>query len=72
MLRFLLFVILAWLVGKILRVLYLALVHSNSASRSARGKYGVGTSAQQPPAMEFKDVQDAEFEEITDPTKSPK
>ncbi len=72
MLRFLLFIVTAWLIGKILRMLYLALTRPNSASRQMRGKYGVGTSAPQPPAMEFKDVQDAEFEDLTDTKKTQK
>ncbi len=69
LLRLLLFVVVAWLVGKILRILYVALTGPHSAPRE---KYGVGSSAQQPPAMEFKDVQDAEFEEIPDTKKTPK
>lgn len=72
MVRFILFVVIAWLVGKILRILYLALTRPTSPSQQRRGNYGVGTSAQQPPAMEFKDVQDAEFEEIPDAKKTPK
>jgi len=70
MLRFLLLIILAWLIGKVLRAVIVAL--TQRASPKARRKYDVGSATQPSASAEFKDVEDAEFEEITDPKSSPK
>ena len=65
MIRFILFVILAWLASKVLGIIFqgMARVPRNGNSRK---RYGVGTQQPKPPAMEFKNVKDADFVDITE------
>lgn len=70
MLRLVFWVILAWLIGKVIRAVIHAL--TQPAPHNARRKYDVGSATQQSASVEFKDIQDAEFEEITGPKASPK
>lgn len=70
MLRFVLFLILAWVVVRLLRLAFYALTRSSSHGHSSRKSYGVGTTLRSSSSVDFKDVQDAEFEEIDD--KPPK
>lgn len=64
-LRLILFFLLAWVVAKLVRILIYAVTRTPGNLRS-RGKYGVGTVKDTSASVEFKDVQDAEFEDIKD------
>lgn len=68
MMRFLLFVGVAWLISKVVKLMFRSMSRP-SQKRERRSDYGVGTSETQTPKMEFKDVQDAKFEDVTNKEK---
>ena len=68
MMRFLLFVGVVWLISKVVRFMFRSMSQP-SQKRERRSDYGVGTTETQTPKMEFKDVQDAKFEDVTDKEK---
>jgi hypothetical protein len=67
MLRFVLYVILFWLISYILKVVFKTL---SLPRQQQQRRDGVGRQSEKPPAVDFKDVQDAEFKDITE--KEPK
>jgi hypothetical protein len=68
MMRFLLFVGVVWLISKAVKFMFRSMSQP-SQKRERRSDYGVGTTETQPPQMEFKDVQDAKFEDVTEKEK---
>ncbi len=71
MIRFFFIIGIVWLVSKLVAIIF------RSMSRPAqtdghRPKYGFTKSKPSTPQMDFKDVKDAEFEDIPEKEKAPK
>ena len=71
MMRFFLFVGVVWVLSKLAKLLFASMSRPSEKKEQQR-KYCVGGQTAQPPPVEFKDVQDAQFEDVTDKEKIPK
>lgn len=71
MIRFLLFIAILWLVSKLAGLIFRRLSRP-SQKEAHRPKYGFTKSHPPTPQMDFKDVKDAEFEDLPEKEKAPK
>jgi hypothetical protein len=67
MMRFFLFVAVAWLFTRIVKFVFQ--IMSQRRRQQKKPDYGVGGKTTQSPEVEFKDVQEAQFEDITESKK---
>jgi hypothetical protein len=66
--RFLLFAGVAWLLFGIIRLVLRSISQSSAKQKPSR-KYGIGKQKPEATQVEFKDVQDAEFVDVTEKEK---
>lgn len=63
--RFLLFAVIAWFLYRIIRYMIRS-KNTPASAKKGKPRYDVGTQEPESPPMQFKDVRDAEFKDITD------
>ncbi len=68
MFRIFLFVAIIWLVSKVARLIFIAM-RRTSTKETHRPKYGFGKSPSATPQVDFKNVKDAEFEDLPEKDK---
>lgn len=72
MMRFILFAVMAYLLARVFMYV-VKMLSKPPQEKKRRSGYGVGeTDTPSPPPVQFKDVKDAEFQDITDKEKVPK
>lgn len=70
--RFMLFAVMAYLLARVFMYV-VKMLSKPPQEKKKRSGYGVGkTDTPPPPPIQFKDVKDAEFQDITDKEKVPK